>query len=70
LRAVGAPLSDSDLELRVSSRAPGPRSAVASAGLPTMVAPIVELLRAVANGSGAVETEWTTTIHPPPANST
>lgn len=84
LRPVGAPLLDSDLELRLSSRAPAPRTATGPAGLPTMVAPIVELLRAVANAGkrpislapdaaapgGSVETEWTATISPLPATST
>jgi hypothetical protein len=66
LRAIDAPLSESDLELRMSSRAPGPRSAAPDASLPTMVAPVVELLRAVHKGSGAVETEWIASIHPLP----
>jgi hypothetical protein len=48
--AVGAPGDASGLELRVTSRTRGPQSpgAVAAPSLPTMVAPIVELLRAVA----------------------
>jgi hypothetical protein len=51
LRALTAPACEAaGLELRVTSRTRGPQSpgAVAAPSLPTMVAPIVELLRAVA----------------------
>jgi hypothetical protein len=55
LGGTGSPLGETDLELRVTNRARGPRALGASApslptpSLPTMVAPIVELLRAVAS---------------------